>query len=33
MAKREPDFIPATPSGTEGDRKSDGYVPSKHQHF
>jgi hypothetical protein len=33
MAKVESDFVPITPSGTEGDRKSDGYVPSKKHHY
>ena len=33
MAKLEPDFIPVLPSGSEGDRKSDGYVPSKSLHL
>lgn len=33
MAKLETDFIPVTPSGSEGDRKSDGYVPSRKHHF
>jgi hypothetical protein len=33
MAKLETDFIPITPTGPAGDRKSDGHVPSKGQHF
>ena len=33
MAKAELDFVVITPSGKEGDRKSDGYVPSAKHHF
>ena len=33
MSKSEPDFVAISPSGREGDRKSDGYVPSLRHHF
>lgn len=33
MGKVEPDFTAVSPSGREGDWKSDGYVPSKKHHF
>lgn len=33
MAKSAPDFLPVTPSGKEGDHKSDGYIPAAKHHF
>src|SRR5581483_1613428 len=33
MTKRDPAFISVTPSGTAGDHKSDGYIPSARHHF
>ena len=33
MGKSVPDFLPVTPSGRDGDHKSDGYIPSTKHHF